>query len=398
MLGENDGPSMLSYAATGASYGVGFFIPFIAVTFLMAYVVQEATLRIGIATHRGHAELIYQRYGPLFGNFAMLDLSVSNLLTLITEFVAIRAGMAFFGVPAWAAVFIAVLLAILVLTTGRYFTWERALLVAACANLLFFPAAFFAHPSAASIARALVTWGPLPGGPNAAFLLLLLANIGATVTPWMIFFQQSAAVDKGLTRADLPHGRLDTALGMALAAVAAIATVVATAPLFAHHVHPASLSTSANFPVALQPYLGSTGVTLFAIGLIEAGIVATMTIGASSSYAAGEVIRGGHSLNLTLGQEPVFYIANLASIAIAGGVVLIPHAPLLAIAITVNVVATLLMAPALLFVLLLVNDAEIMGRLRNGIFANVAGGAVILGISAVGALYALTIVFPQLLQ
>lgn len=59
MLGENDGPSMLSYAATGSQFGVGFFLPFVLLTFSMSYVVQEMTVRLGAVTHRGHAELIF---------------------------------------------------------------------------------------------------------------------------------------------------------------------------------------------------------------------------------------------------------------------------------------------------------------------------------------------------
>ena len=101
MLGENDGPSMLSYAATGARYGVGFFVPFIVLTFCMAMVVQEMTVRLGAATHRGHAELIFDRFGPFWGRFSMIDLMIGNFLTLITEFIAIRAGLGFFGVPPW---------------------------------------------------------------------------------------------------------------------------------------------------------------------------------------------------------------------------------------------------------------------------------------------------------
>jgi len=99
MLGENDGPSMLSYAATGAKFGVGFFIPFVILTFGMAVVVQEMTVRLGAATHRGHAELIFERFGPFWGWFSMIDLAIGNFLTLITEFIAIRAGLGFFGVP-----------------------------------------------------------------------------------------------------------------------------------------------------------------------------------------------------------------------------------------------------------------------------------------------------------
>ncbi|MDR3406474.1 MAG: divalent metal cation transporter, partial [Chthoniobacter sp.] len=91
MLGENDGPSMVSYATTGATYGVGFFVPFILLTFLMAFVVQEMTVRLGVATHRGHSELIFQRFGPFWGYFAMGDLVFGNLLTLVTEFISIQA-------------------------------------------------------------------------------------------------------------------------------------------------------------------------------------------------------------------------------------------------------------------------------------------------------------------
>ena len=78
MLGENDGPSMVSYAATGARFGIGFFLPFVVLTFLMACVVQEMTVRLGAATHRGHAKLIFDRFGPFWGWFSMINLMVGN--------------------------------------------------------------------------------------------------------------------------------------------------------------------------------------------------------------------------------------------------------------------------------------------------------------------------------
>ncbi len=397
MLGENDGPSMVSYATTGATYGVGFFVPFILLTFVMAYVVQEMTVRLGVATHRGHAELIFQRFGPFWGYFAMGDLVVGNLLTLVTEFIAIQAGGLYFGLPAWLSVTAGAGAVIASLALRRYATWERSLMVLAVGNLLFIPAALYAHPSGAALAHAVATWGPLPGGVGTAFVTLLLANIGATVTPWMIFFQQSAVVDKGLTRADVPQGRTDTAIGALVGAIAAVATVVATAPLFANHVDVSEFASGADFATALRPYLGSTGATLFALGIIEAGLLAAMTISTSSSYALAETLQARHSLNLNLREGRLFYGAAIGSTLLAAVVVLIPGAPLLAMTLTVNVIATLLMAPALLFLLLLVNDREIMGGLANGWRANLAGGTIAVGISLVGALYGVVTVFPNLL-
>ncbi|MGD0185959.1 MAG: divalent metal cation transporter [Roseiarcus sp.] len=403
MLGENDGPSMVSYATTGATYGIGFFAPFILLTFVMAFVVQEMTVRLGAATHRGHAELIFQRFGPFWGYFAMGDLVFGNLLTLVTEFIAIQAGGLYFGVPSWASVAIGVALVVGSLAFRRYATWERVLMGLAVFNLLFVPAALLAHPNGAELTHALAAWGPLPGGFTTAFLTLVLANVGATVTPWMIFFQQSAVVDKGLTRADVPQGRIDTAIGAALAAVAAIATLVAAAPLFAAKVDVSQFANGADFATALVPLIGSTGATLFALGIFEAGLVAAMTISTSSSYslaetaAAAEKASARHSLNLDFAHGRLFYGVAIVSTILAAGIVLIPGAPLLAMTLTVNVIATLLMAPALLLLLLLANDAEIMGDLANGRWANLAGGTIVVAIAVVGALYGVITAFPNLL-
>lgn len=397
MLGENDGPSMVSYATTGATYGVGFFVPFILLTFCIAMAVQEMTVRLGVATHRGHAELIFQRFGPFWGVFAMADLVFGNLLTLVTEFIAIQAGGLYFGLPAWASVAAGIALVVAAMGLRRYATWERVVMSLALGNLLFVPAALLAHPDGAALLHAVGHWGPLPGGVDTAFVTLILANIGATVTPWMIFFQQSAVVDKGMTRADLPQGKLDTAIGALLAATAAIATVVAASPLFAHHVDVSRFASGADFATGLRPLLGSTGATLFALGMVEAGLVAAATISTSSSYALAETLSLRHSLNLDFGRGKLFYGAASLSTLIAAAIVLIPGAPLLAMTLTVNVIATLLMAPALLFLLLLVNDREIMGSLANSWRANLAGGSIVLALCLVGALYGVITVFPNLL-
>jgi len=361
------------------------------------------TVRLGAATHRGHAELIFQRFGPFWGYFAMGDLVFGNLLTLVTEFIAIQAGGLYFGVPSWASVTVGVALVIVSLTFRRYATWERVLMGLAVFNLLFIPAALLAHPNGAELAHALAAWGPLPGGFTMVFLTLILANVGATVTPWMIFFQQSAVVDKGMTRADVPQGRTDTAIGAILAAIAAIATLVAAAPLFAAKVDVSTFANGADFATALVPLIGSTGATLFALGILEAGLVAAMTISTSSSYALAETMSAAekaparHSLNLDFAHGRLFYGVAIASTVLAAGIVLIPGAPLLAMTLTVNVIATLLMAPALLLLLLLANDTEIMGDLANGRWANLAGGTTVVAIAVVGALYGVITAFPNLL-
>ena len=396
MLGENDGPSMLSYAATGARYGVGFFVPFIVLTFCMAIVVQEMTVRLGAATHRGHAELIFDRFGPFWGWFSMIDLMFGNFLTLITEFIAIRAGLGFFRVPPWLAVLFALGVLYVELVTHRYWTWERITLAAAFFNLIFVPVALFAHPQWHSIGAALVTWKPLPGGLNQEMLLIVLADIGATVTPWMLFFQQSATADKGLTTRDIGFGRADTVLGASLAAIAAVATVIATAPLYIHHISSANLEAG-QFAQALEPFIGHWGAALFALGIFEAGMVACITISTSSAYAFGEVARRPHSLNLPMSQGKAFYLVLLLQAAAAAALVLIPGLPLIYVVLVVNVIAVLAMPPALIFLFMLVNDREVVGDQVSPLWANILTATVVLLLVAAGILYGIAVVAPGVL-
>jgi len=389
MLGENDGPSMLSYAASGATYGIGFFLPFIVVTFLASFVVQEMSMRVGAVTHRGYGELIFQRFGPFWGWMSAVDLVVTNLITLVTEVIAIRVGMSFFGIPPVVAVGCAVMLVVVVTSGARYWRWERLAMSLALFNLLFVAVAVLARPSFGQVATALATWTPLPSGGFQEFLLILASNIGATVTPWMLFFQQSASVDKGLTPKDIPQGRLDTLIGTVLAALAGCAALVAASTLFDHHVDTSTLQAGTGYAEALRPLIGTLGAALFAIGLIEAGAVAILTISASTAYAMGEVLGGvGHSFNRTIREAPLFYAANIGMALLAGVIVLIPGMPLLAITLNANLLATVLMPAALVFLLIIANDSEIMGARVNSRATNMAGALITLLVTVAGSSYA----------
>jgi Mn2+/Fe2+ NRAMP family transporter len=396
-LAENDAPSMLSYAATGARFGIGFFIPFVVFTFVMGYVVQEMTVRLGAVTHRGHAELIFDRFGKFWGFFSMSDLLLGNFLTLVTEFIGIRAGLGFFGVRPVVAVGAGLAIVFAAITTGRYWTWERITLGLAVFNGLFIPAALLAHPDWSAVGRAMLTWRPAPQGNAAEILLLILADIGATVTPWMIFFQQSAVVDKGMQPRDIRAGRFDTLLGVLLASVCGIAALLATVPLF-HHGIDASQFQTAQFAEALRPWIGHVGAALFALGIFEAGIVAAIAISTSSAYALGEVFETGHSLNRPLRDAWPFYSTLLGSACAAAALVLIPRAPLEFVVLTVNVVAVLAMPPALTFLMLLLNDRAVMGEYVNNAWQNAAGVAVTVFLICAGVGFAFATVFPNWLR
>ncbi len=387
MLGENDGPSIVSYTAAGATYGIGFFLPFIVVTFAMAVVCQEMCMRVGAVTHRGYGKLILQRFGPAWGWFAAGDLLFTNLVTLIAEFVVIRIGLAYFGLGPGVAAALGIVLVVFTLSRGRYWRWERIALALAVFNGLFVVAAIMVKPNWALVGQSLVTFSPFPHGSFNTLLLLVASTIGATVTPWMVFFQQSASADKGMTSLDLRHGRLDTIAGGALAALFGCGAFIVGAALSAHGGASIQGLAGAGYPGALAHVSGSLVAGVFALGLIEAGALAILTISASTGYAAGECIGVTHSFNSSPRRARLFYGVNVAVALIAAAIVLIPGAPLLSIALNANVLATVLLPTTLVFMIMLASDRQLMGRWVNKPWTNRVAIAIVAFVSICGTAY-----------
>jgi Mn2+/Fe2+ NRAMP family transporter len=185
-------------------------------------------------------------------------------------------------------------------------------------------------------------------------------------------------------------------MGALLAAVAAIATILATAPLFVHHINASSFA-GAQFAQAIEPYVGKVGATLFALGIFEAGLVAAITISSSSAYAFGEVTGRSHSLNSAFRDGWPFYTILILAAGIAATLVLIPNAPLVFIVLIVNVIAVLAMPPALVFLILLVNDREVMGEQVSRRLGNSVAIAIVVFLCLAGLLFGISIIFPHLI-
>lgn len=393
MIADNDAGGVITYAQTGATYGIGFFIPALIIGGFIAYVVQEMTVRLGAVTHRGHAEMIWGRYGAFWGWFSLIDLVVANVLTLVTEFIGITIGMSVFGVPPiWSALGGLVLDAVILLVL-RYRTWERVSLWIAAGNLIFVPLALMAHPHWGAVANAFAHW-QVPGGFTAAFLFVVLANFGTTIAPWMLFFQQSSVVDKGLTVEDVRHGQIDTALGTLAMVLVALAIVILTGTVAFGRPGASNYDIQQIIQVIGQR-VGPVGQSLFALGLVEAGTIATIALTASTSWAMGEAFNWPKSINLPFQKAWRFYIPGLLSAVLAAAVVLIPNTPLGFLNLTVQVIASIFMPAAMLFLLLLLNDPGIMGEHVNRKWQNISAFTIVGLLVVLNGIYGLSVVFPK---
>jgi Mn2+/Fe2+ NRAMP family transporter len=391
MVADNDAGGITTYAATGARYGY-YLIWFLLLLIPVAYYVQEMTVRLGAVTKRGHAEAIFDGFGAFWGWFSLLDLLLVDWLTLVTEFVGMSAALRIFGVPPWLTVFSVVVLLTVIVLNGRYWTWEKIALAFCALNLIYIPAAFMVRPSV----RQILADGLLPnlaGGLNGQLFFFLMANIGTTIAPWMLFFQQSAVVDKGMLEKDIPWGRFDTLIGSILTVVVAIFIVVVTGTVLMG-VEIESAAQASEHLMQPNRYVG----TFMAIGLFDAGLLGAICISLASSWAFGEIFGWAHSLNVKIKQAPWFYASYLITLVTAGLVVLIPGAPLVLITLFVQVVAVTLLPAALVFLILLLNDRETMGQYCNSASQNWIAGSIVVGIVVLSTLYGVTVLFPDKFQ
>jgi NRAMP (natural resistance-associated macrophage protein)-like metal ion transporter len=402
MIADNDAGGISTYAVTGSKYGFNLLWVFI-ILIPMAYFVQEMTVRLGAVTKRGHAEAIFDGFGKFWGWFSLFDLAVVNWLTLITEYIGMTAAMSMFGIPP-VVTFVAVTIILMaVVMTGKYWTFEKITLAFCVFNLVYIPAAIWAMHTPTAPSWGTVATGfynpSFPKGLTTDLIFIIMANIGTTITPWQIFFQQSSVVDKGMDIHDVSYGKIDTFAGSFFTGAVAIFIIIATGAAFYYH-HPQIVvqdaSQTANALVPLLPGAqGHWARLLFAIGLFDAGFLGALCISLSTSWAVGEVFGWAHSLNRSVKDAPWFYVIYLATLGTAGAVVLIPGAPLITITMFVQVVAVTLLPAALMFLILLLNDEDLMGRHKNTRLQNIANWSIVIFVIFMSTCFAVSVLFPQ---
>ncbi len=392
MVADNDAGGITTYAATGAKYGYGL-IWFLILLGPIAYIIQEMTVRLGAVTKRGHAEAIFDAFGPFWGWFSLIDLTIVNWLTMITEFIGMTAALAIFGVPGWITVISVSLIMLVMVLQGRYWTWEKITLVFCVLNFIYIPAAFIVQPSVSKV-LGVIGQGIIPhfpGGFTSDMFFFLMANIGTTIAPWMLFFQQSSVVDKNMREKDMLWGKIDTAVGALGTVVVAVFVLIVTGTLL-YGTNIEDAAQAARVIMHTDNYVGS----FLAIGLWDAGLLGAVCISLASSWAFGEVFGWAHSLNYKVKEASWFYAYYFISLITAGIVVLIPGAPLVLITLFVQVIAVTLLPAALVFLILLLNNDEIMGKYKNTLIQNILDVAIVIAIIILSTLYGISALFPNL--
>jgi Mn2+/Fe2+ NRAMP family transporter len=361
----NDAGGIATYSVMGADTGLRLLWLF-PITMLVLAVVQEMAARLGVVTGQGLSDLIRDRYGVRWTVLAMGVLLVANLANTVAEFAGAGAALQILGVPTWVTVPVVALAIWALVLFAAYRTVERVFLSVMLVFLAYIASAVLAGPDWGAVGSALVS--PSLAGLDSTTLLLMVAVVGTTITPYMQFYLQSAVAEKGIDEQELGLEQADAVVGSVWTNVIAVFIVVATATtLHASGIHVTSAADAAQ---ALGPVAGELSSLLFAVGLFGASVLAATIMPISTAFVICEAFGWESGVGHRFRDARAFFGLYTFVLFVGAAVVLIPGLDPIGLIVGSQNLQGLLLPVVLVFMLLLVNDRALLGRHANGRLRN----------------------------
>ncbi|HSS36545.1 MAG TPA: Nramp family divalent metal transporter [Patescibacteria group bacterium] len=370
-IAGNDAGGITTYSVMGAKTGLSLLWLF-PITIVILAVVQEMAARLGVVTGQGLSDLIRDRFGVRWTVFAMVILLIANMANSVAEFSGAAASLEIFGISRYLVVPIVAILIWGLVLFASYRTVERIFLGVALVFVTYIAAAILARPDWGAVGRALVT-PQIVATPG--ILLLMVAVVGTTITPYMQFYLQSAVAEKGIDEEELRLERADAVGGAIWTNVIAIFIVVATATTI--YAVGGSITSAADAAQALEPVAGRLAELLFAVGLFGASVLAATIMPISTAYVICEAFGWESGVGKRFGDARAFFGIYTLVLVVGALVVLIPGIDLLPVILASQNLQGLLLPIVLVFMVLLVNDKRLMGRHANGRPLNVIAWACV---------------------
>ncbi len=392
----NDVGGIATYSSAGAQFG--YDILWVMVPLAVALiVVQEMSMRMGCVTGKGLAALIRENFGVKISVFAMLVLFLINTLITSTEFAGIAAAAENWGISRYIAVPVSLLCVFFFVLRFNNKVVERTFVVFSLIYVTYIVSAVLAHPNWHEVATG--TLIPHFQWHTSGWIIMVITIIGTTISPYMQFFLQSQVVEKGSRTDDLPLARADVINGSILAiALAGFMIIANAATIFLANEHGAKLNPqqAMDFAVALKPLAGAAASTIFALGILNAGLFTATVLPLSTSYIVCEALGFEAAVDRKFSEAPVFFTLFAAGLIIGAGFVLLPGLPLLKMILFAQALQGALLPFELVLMLIIINRKSVMGDYTNGIVGNTIAWTTAVAIGVLSILSIAAGLIPQL--
>jgi Mn2+/Fe2+ NRAMP family transporter len=377
----NDAGGIVTYASAGAQYEYRTLFFMVLVTIALICV-QEMAARLGAFTGKGLAALIREEFTLRAATFALACLILANIGLVVSEFAGIGAALELFGVSRYISIPIAAVAIWALVLFGSYRYAERIFLVLSLV--------FFAYPVAAVLGHP--KWGSVFSNTayphflaNKGFILLGVALIGTTITPYMQLYVAAAVADKGIGPEEYRFERIDAVGG------AIFGDIIAAGATLGHLGQP--LTSAKEAAGALKPVAGRFAEKIFAVGLLGASALAGAVVPLSTAYAISEAIGVERSVSRSFAEAPLFLSLFTGQVVIGASVALAPG-NLVDLLIKTQVLNGIITPIILIFILILANRRSLLGAAANGPIFRLVATISVVGVSAMSGIVVIQSVLP----
>jgi len=398
---NNDPSAIATFVQAGA--GTGFALLWVApVVFPMMATAVYLCAKLGMVSGRGLAGVLRERFGrgvlyPVVG-----CLVLANTFNAGADIGAVAAGL-HLVIPVSIPVLIVIVTALLMATQiwasyrliSNLFKWLTFALFA------FIAAGFMSQPALREVLRH--TFVPTFSA-DPQFVSTLVAIVGATLSPYLYFWQTSQRVEEekcmgrrslwqriGATEGELKYATLDVNVGMFFAFLIIYFIILTTGATLHQHPETRTVETAVQAASALAPLAGPAAKYLFALGFIGAGLLAVPVLTAGAAYAITESLGLPQGLDLRFRQGKAFYLA-IVGCTLAGMVISLSGWSPMRVLFWAAVINGLLAGPLLVLILWASNSRRIVGDKANRMGINVLGGITALAAFAAAACFLVTLV------
>jgi len=385
---DNDASGITTYSVAGARFGYGLLWTLLPTTVALV-VIQETIARMGVITGKGLSDLIRENFGVKAAFFMMLGLFVANFGNTVANLAGWAASMEILGFSKFVMVPVGAISIWILVTKGSYRFIEKILLFACLLYFGYVISGFMAKPDWGHVLKSTVIpqmrWNP-------EYIVLSIAIIGTTITPWMQFYLQSSIAEKGIKKEQYKASRLDVIIGCFITDIVSFFIIVTCgALLFPQGIR---INEASEAALALRPLAGEYAYLVFAVCLANASLLGAIIVPLATAYYVCEAMGWEAGINKTFKEAPQFMWIYTMTIALASLVILIPGAPLVFLMVLSAVINGLLLPFVLIFALLLVNNKKLMGEYTNSRTYNYISWATIVTIIILTSFLILTTFIP----
>lgn len=369
---DNDASGITTYSVAGARFGYSLLWTLIPTTIALV-VIQEMVGRMGVITGKGLSDLIRENYGVKTTFFMMLGLLIANFGNTVANFAGLAASMEILGFTKYIMVPLGAITIWILVTKGSYRVVEIILLYACIIFVGYIISGVMAKPDWNTVVKQTflpkLQW-------NSEYIMMSIAIIGTTITPWMQFYLQSSIAEKGITKEHYKASRLDVVIGCSITDIISFFIIVTCGTLlFPYGIR---INEASEAALALRPLAGDYASLIFAISLANASLLGAIIVPLATAYYICEAMGWERGVNKTFKDAPQFMWIYTLTIALASLLVLIPGAPLVFLMVLSAVINGLLLPFVLVFAIFLINNKKLMGEFTNSKMYNyIAWGTVV---------------------